>query len=79
MQIAYWREDVGDDVDGGADEGGAEEDEEGQLGVEEVVPPSALKGRREDSICSLSIFVPWSNLEVTEVVPDDPDVDQPCE
>ena len=53
---SYWGQDVGDDVDGGADEGGAEEDEEGQLGVEEVVPPSALKGRWEDSICSLINF-----------------------
>ena len=74
MQIAYWREDVGDDVDGGADEGGAEEDEEGQLGVEQVVPPRALKGRREDLICNLLNFVPWY-LEVAKVVPDDPDVD----
>ena len=40
--MTYRREDVGDDVDGGADEGGAEQDEEGQLGVEEVVPPRAL-------------------------------------
>ena len=38
----YRREDVGDDVDGGADECGAEDDEEGQLGVKEVVPPRAL-------------------------------------
>ena len=58
MQIAYWGEDVCDDIDGGADEGGAKEDEEGQLGVEEVVPPRALKERREDSICNLPIFVP---------------------
>ena len=40
--MTYRREDVGDDVDSGADEGGAEEDEEGQFGVEEVVPPRAL-------------------------------------
>ena len=40
--MRYRREDIGDDVDGGADEGGAEEDEEGQLGVEEVVSPRAL-------------------------------------
>ena len=34
MQIAYRGQDVGDDIDRGADEGGAEEDEEGQLGEE---------------------------------------------
>ena len=46
VENTYRREDVGDDVDGGADEGGAEEDEESQLRVEEIVSPRALIRKR---------------------------------
>ena len=41
--LAYRSDEVANDVDSGSDEAGAEDDDEGQLGVEEVVPPSSLE------------------------------------